>query len=75
MAFNPSGMLFATVSMDKTIKIWDTEKFQLLKVIDKAKLDGHLSRVNKCLWFDDETLLTGSDDRTIMMWKMETEKM
>jgi WD40 repeat protein len=69
--FNPNGKLFATVSMDKTIKIWDTEKFQLLKVIDKAKLDGHLSSVNKCLWMDDETLLSGSDDRTIMMWKVE----
>jgi WD40 repeat protein len=75
IAFNPSGKLFATVSMDKTIKIWVTEKFQLLKVIDKAKSDGHLSSVNKCFWVDDETLLTGSDDRTIMMWKVETEKL
>lgn len=75
IAFNPCGKLFATVSMDKTIKIWATEKFQLLKVIDKAKSDGHLSSVNKCHWIDEETLLTGSDDRTIMMWKMETEKM
>ncbi len=71
IAFNPSGKLFATVSMDKTIKIWATENFQLLKVIDKAKLDGHLSSVNRCLWVDDTTLLTGSDDRTIMMWKVE----
>jgi WD40 repeat protein len=75
IAFNPSGKLFATVSMDKTIKIWATEKFQLLKVVDKFKYDGHLSSVNKCLWFDDETLLTGSDDRTIMMWMVETEKL
>jgi WD40 repeat protein len=57
--------------MDKTIKIWATENFQLLKVIDKTKQNGHLSSVNKCLWMDDETLLSGSDDRTIMMWKIE----
>jgi len=75
IAFNPSGKLFASVSMDKTIKIWSTENFQLLKVIDKVKSDGHLSSVNKCLWFDDNILLTGSDDRTIMMWKLETEKL
>jgi WD40 repeat protein len=74
IAFNPSGKLFATVSMDKTIKIWETEKFQLLKVIDKAKLDGHLSSVNKCHWVDDETLLTGSDDKTMMMWKIDVKK-
>ncbi len=71
IAFNPSGKFFATVSMDKTIKIWATENFQLLKVIDKTKQNGHLSSVNKCLWMDDETLLSGSDDRTIMMWKIE----
>ncbi len=75
IAFNPSGKLFASVSMDKTVKIWSTENFQLLKVIDKLKSDGHLSSVNKCLWFDDETLLTGSDDRTIMIWKIEPEKL
>jgi WD40 repeat protein len=71
IAFTPSGNLFATVSMDKTIKIWATENVHLLKVIDKARNNGHASSVNKCLWIDDETLLTVSDDRTIMMWKME----
>lgn len=71
IAFNPSGNLFATVSMDKTIKLWAAEHVQLLKVLDKSRNEAHLSSVNKCLWLNDETLLTVSDDRTIMMWEIE----
>ncbi len=71
LAFNPSGRMFATVSMDKTIKLWATEKVQLLKVLDKARNEGHTSSVNKCLWLDEEHLLTVSDDRTIMLWQVE----
>lgn len=68
--FNPSGTLFATCSMDKTIKIWDAATIQLLKVIDSVKYDGHRSSVNCLLWTDDEHLLSGSDDRSIMYWEL-----
>lgn len=73
IAFNPSGNLFATVSMDKTIKIWGTENLRLLKVIDKARNDGHTSSVNKCLWISDSQLLTGGDDRVVMLWEIAEE--
>lgn len=73
IAFNPSGTLFATVSMDKTIKLWQTERMQLLKVIDKGRLDGHLSSVNRCVWISDTRLITASDDRTVMIWEIETK--
>lgn len=70
IAFNPSGTLFATVSMDKTIKIWSAENYELLKVIDKARNDAHVNSINKLLWLNDSELLTCSDDRTVMMWKL-----
>ncbi len=73
IAFNPSGSLFATVSMDKTIKIWGTEHLQLLKVIDKGRNDGHTSSINKCLWINDNQLLTGGDDRVLMLWNISNE--
>lgn len=73
IAFNPSGNLFATVSMDKTIKVWDTEHFQLLKVIDKVRHDGHTSSINTCLWINNHQLLTGSDDRSLMLWNIQKE--
>ena len=71
IALNPVKQLFATVSMDKTIKIWQTEDMKLIKVIDFARNEGHRSSVNKCLWLNDKTLVTGSDDRTVMMWNIE----
>lgn len=71
IAFSPDEKLFATVSMDKTIKIWDAQTDTLLKVIDKARNDGHVTSVNKILWLSENELITCSDDRTVMMWGIE----
>lgn len=62
--------LMVSVSMDKTIKIWETKNLQLLKVIDKPRNDGHINSVNKILWINQDTLITGADDKQIMMWKL-----
>lgn len=70
IAFNPQGNLFATASMDKTIKLWDPETLTLLKVIDKARNDAHLSSVNKVYWYSENQFISCSDDRTVMMWKV-----
>jgi WD40 repeat protein len=69
--FNPESKFFATVSMDKTIKIWDALNLSLLKVLDKARNDGHLSSVNKILWHNSQQFITCSDDKTIMMWELD----
>lgn len=69
--FNPTGNLFATASMDKTLKIWDAETFELLKVIDKARNEAHVTSINKLLWLTDTELLTASDDKQIMHWLVE----
>lgn len=63
--------LLASCSMDKSIKIWNVDNMQLLKVIDKGKFASHGTSVNK-LWWDKETkrLFSGSDDRTISEWKL-----
>lgn len=70
IAFNESGRLFATVSMDKTIKIWDAESMTLLKVIDKARNDAHINSVNKVIWLDENQFVTCSDDKQIMIWEI-----
>jgi WD40 repeat protein len=75
IAFSPDGSLYATVSMDKTLKIWDAATDTLLKVADKQRNEGHTTSVNKLLWLADDELLTCSDDRTVMMWKIATGEM
>lgn len=69
LVFSLDGRFFATGSMDKMIKIWDATTFELVKVIDKARHDGHTHSVNKLLWMNfDNLLVTCSDDRTIIVW-------
>lgn len=70
IVYSPDGKLFATASRDKTIKLWNAETFELLKVIDKEKLNGHLNSVNKLLWLRDDVLVSCSDDRSVMGWEI-----
>lgn len=69
--FHPEGKYFATCSLDKSIKLWRTADFQLLKVIDKSRHAGHGTSVNKLLWTAPEgILLSASDDRSISAWDL-----
>lgn len=67
---NPSGRFLVSTSMDKTIRIWDVHSFNLLKVIDHVKFEGHKSAVNSCLWLTDDTFVSCSDDTSIKCWKV-----
>ncbi len=70
IAFHPAEPVFATASRDKTVKIWDAESFQLLQVLDSIRYQGHINSVN-CLYWDTKTglLVSGSDDRSLMLWR------
>ena len=74
LTFSPNGQLFATASMDKSVKVWDAETYQLLKVVDRARHAGHGTSVNKLLWTNADQLLSASDDRTISVWKLQTDR-
>lgn len=72
ISFHPDLNIFATASRDKTIKIWDGETYELLKVIDKEKFEGHTHSVNTLLWSKDgKTLFSAGDDRRIISWKLD----
>jgi WD40 repeat protein len=67
VVLNPEGKWFATGSMDKTMKIWDTHSLELLKVIDNDKLPFHTSSVNSLIWLDETRILSAGDDRRIVL--------
>lgn len=78
IAFSSDQRYFATASRDKSLKIWSASDFSLLKVIDytKPKINAHNHSVNKLLWLDNHTLLSASDDRSMMIWEiLEFEKL
>lgn len=70
ISFSPDGALAATVSMDKTLKIWESKSQKLLKVADRFKMDAHTNSVNKVVWLNNEELVSAGDDRLLFHWKI-----
>ncbi len=70
LSSHPSLPIFASASMDKTCKIW-TADGELLKVLNAEKFGGHINSVNACLWLNQSTLITVSDDKTCMVYILE----
>jgi WD40 repeat protein len=71
LVISPNEKYFATCSIDKTIKIWDTKAMRLLKVIDKNRSAGHGTSVNKLFWINNNKLVSCSDDRTVSIWQLK----
>ena len=71
LQFSPDGNWFATASMDKTVKIWESDGLKLCKVLDATRHGGHKNSVNKLIWstFDD-LLVSASDDKNLSVWKI-----
>ena len=73
IAFHPDGKIFATASRDKAIKIWSMADFKLLKVLDVVRDGGHVNSVNSLLWTSHHNwLVSGSDDRSLIIWEVES---
>ncbi len=73
LSVSPNGKWLGSGSMDKSIRLWD-EQFNLLKVIDLAKIQGHKSSVNEILWLSDTEFVSCSDDAHIKCWKVEVQE-
>ena len=68
IVFLLGGRQFATVSRDRTIKIWEADTFTLLRVVDTLRQGNHINSVNKIALLPDGSLVSCSDDRSIIVW-------
>ncbi len=63
------GKYLFTGSMDKSIRIWNPQNMELVKVIDHARHGCHKFGINRLLSLRN-TLLSCGDDRLIMAWNI-----
>jgi len=68
VALSTDGQTLISGSLDKTIKIWNTQTGELRCSLTKYR-GGHASTVNSvALSVDGQTLVSGSYDDTIKIW-------
>lgn len=67
----PSHNVFASASMDKSLKLWDATSLDLLAIADPYN-NGHHKSVNTlCFTPYQNLLISAGDDRLIKVWKLE----
>lgn len=66
---NKEKNLIATVSRDKTLKIWNLDDLKLIKNISRDRgYDSHYLSINAFLW-DADRIITVSDDKSVKIWQ------
>ncbi|MCP4106055.1 MAG: protein kinase [Desulfobacteraceae bacterium] len=70
VTITPDGKTIVSGSDDKTVRVWDLETGQCVKI-----LEGHTQAVD-CISItpDSKTVISGSYDNTLRVWDLETEQ-
>jgi WD40 repeat protein len=66
------GGFLVSASMDKTIKIWQRSDWKVVQRIP-ASQGGHQRSVNGLQLLSNESFVSVSDDKTLIVWEMENE--
>lgn len=69
VTFSKDGLIFATGSHDKTIKLWQLKPLQVITI-----LRGHLGNIRSIVLSQDKQFLfSGSSDKTIRIWNLKKQ--
>ncbi|WP_437920995.1 WD40 repeat domain-containing protein [Sphingobacterium sp. LRF_L2] len=67
---HPQEAILATISRDKSIKIWERSSLALLKNVSVDRgFDAHRLSINTGMWFNNQ-LITAGDDKLIKVWNV-----
>ncbi|MBC7862734.1 MAG: WD40 repeat domain-containing protein, partial [Bacteroidia bacterium] len=63
--------IIASASRDKTFKLWNKNNMEILLRVNHENNAAHTHSVNSLLWHkSSQTLISASDDRMLMSWKI-----
>ncbi len=66
---SPCGQWVATASRDKSVAIWSAATLDLEARLQGPGMKGHTRSVNALVWLNENTLVSGGDDRRILVWR------
>jgi WD40 repeat protein len=72
LIFLNNGETLVSASRDKTVKVWNTEDLTIIQRLD-VKSGGHRHSVNTLVKLDQTAFASASDDRRIIVWRLEEE--
>ncbi len=69
LEFSPNGVYVAGCADDSSIVIWNASTGA-----QQARLAGHKNKVNSISWLGNTILASGSNDKTVLVWDVVTQK-
>ena len=63
-----NGEILMTASRDKNVKVWKSEDLEFIKRLD-FKEGGHRHSVNALAKIDEQTVVSCSDDKRLIIWE------